>query len=176
MDHKIEYFNDLMARHEELFFHELSDCCGWKTEFIGIDFIQSQDIQGKNRDEIIKACMQAITAAGLAEEIAFAVAGKDILLRLKVKGCIHMGKEVKLKERGIKVYNCIIANMIHDQLIEKLGYETTYTALINVDEKEGCCEIQSAIFESKEKIGCVSDWVEECKRIDEEDSWVRVSA
>lgn len=171
----VTYYNDLMARLEELFFHELSDCCGWKTEFIGIDFIQSQDIEGKDRDEIIKACMEAITRAGLAEEVAYAVAGKEILLRLKVKGCMHMGKEVKLKDRGIKPYNCIIANMIHDQLIEKLGYETTYTALIDVDDKDNCCEIQSAIYENKDKIGCVSDWKEECRRIDEADSWFRVS-
>ena len=31
----INYCNELMARMEELFFHELSDCAGWKTEFIG---------------------------------------------------------------------------------------------------------------------------------------------
>ena len=42
---KISYCNDLMARMEELFFHELSDCCGWKTEFIGIDFIQARNIE-----------------------------------------------------------------------------------------------------------------------------------
>ena len=43
---KIAYFNDLMARTEELFYHELSDCVAWKTEFIGVDFIQSKDITG----------------------------------------------------------------------------------------------------------------------------------
>lgn len=173
---KMTYCNDLMARMEELFFHELSDCAGWKTEFIGVDFIQSENIQGDNRDDIIRNCIKAITAAGLAEEISFAVAGEDILLRLKIKGCVHMDKEVKLKERGIKIYNCIIANMINDQLIEKLNYETAYVASLEADEEQGLCELKIAIYETRDKIGCVSNWSEECQRIDENNEWQTISA
>jgi hypothetical protein len=172
----MNYCNDLMARMEELFFYELSDCAGWKTEFIGVDFIQSQNIKGKDRDTIISNCLKAMTKAGIVREGAYAVAGKDVLLRLKITGCAHLGKEVRLKERGIKIYNCIIANMINDQLIEKLGYETTYVAHIDVDEKAGVCELLIAIFENKGKIGCVSDWSEECKRIDANDEWHVIKA
>jgi DNA-binding protein len=173
---KMVYCNDVMARMEELFFHELSDCAGWKTEFIGVDFIQAENIEGDNREDIIRNCIKAITAAGLAEEGSFAIAGKDILLRLKIKGCIHMGKEVRLKERGIKIYNCVIANMINDQLIEKLNYETAYIGSIDADEKEDLCELKIAIYETMEKIGCVSDWSEECRRIDENDEWQTIRA
>jgi hypothetical protein len=84
---------------------------------------------------------------------------------------MHLAKEARLKERGIKVYNCVIANMIHDQLIEKLGYETTYVASIDVDEKSGTCQLQCAIYETPAKIGCVSDWAEEMKRIEENSAW-----
>jgi len=170
------YCNELMARMEELFFHELSDCAGWKTEFIGVDFIQSKNIKGKHRDEIISNCIKAITKAGLAKEGAFAVAGKDVLLRLKITGCVHMGKEIKLKERGIKIYNCIIANMINDQLIEKLGYETAYVASIDANDKTGVCELLVAIYENKGKIGCVSNWKEECARIDANNEWHTIKA
>lgn len=173
---KMAYCNDVMARMEELFFHELSDCAGWKTEFIGVDFIQSENIEGDTREDIIRNCIKAITAAGIAEEGSFAIAGKDILLRLKIKGCVHLGKEARLKERGIKIYNCIIANMINDQLIEKLNYETAYVASIDADEKEALCEIMIAIYETMEKIGCVSDWSEECRRIDENDEWETIRA
>jgi hypothetical protein len=168
------YYNDLMARMEELFFHELSDCAGWKTEFIGIDFIQSKNIDASNRESVIESCIREMTGAGLIQEASYAIAGEDILLCLKVKGCIHIGKEVRLKERGIKVYNCVIANMINDQLIEKLGYETTYVADINVDEKSGQCQIRVAIYADKDKIGAVSDWSEECRMIDEQNKWVTI--
>ena len=168
------YFNDLMARMEELFFHELSDCAGWKTEFIGIDFIQSKDIKGATREEIIEGCIREMTQAGLVEEVSYAIAGLDILLVMKVKGCIHLGKEAALKQRGIKVYNCVIANMINDQLIEKLNYETTYVAAIDVDEKSGLCQLKIAIYSDKDKIGAVSDWSEECNMIDEQNKWVTI--
>jgi len=168
------YFNDLMARMEELFFHELSDCAGWKTEFIGIDFIQSKQIKGTTREEIIEGCLKEMASAGLVEETSYAIAGKDILLCLKVKCCIHMGKEMRLKERGIKVYNCVIANMINDQLIEKLNYETTYVAEIEVDEEQGLCQLKVAIYANKDKIGCVSDWSEEVRLIDEQNKWVTI--
>lgn len=173
---KMPYCNDLMARMEELFFHELSDCCGWKTEFIGVDFIQDKNIAGTNREEIIESCIREITKAGLADEISYAIAGKDILLCLRVKGCIHLGKEAKLKERGIKVYNCIIANMINDQLIEKLNYETAYIASIDVDENQELCELKVAIYETAEKVGCVSDWSAEYRRIEENNEWVTIAA
>lgn len=168
------YFNDLMARMEELFFHELSDCAGWKTEFVGIDFIQSKQIDGTNRETVIESCIQEMTRAGLVEEVTYAIAGRDILLCLKVKGCVHLGKEARLKERGIKIYNCVIANMINDQLIEKLNYETAYVADIDVDEQSGQCQIKIAIYATKEKIGAVSDWSEECRLIDEQNRWVTI--
>lgn len=173
---KMAYCNDLMARIEELFFHELSDCAGWKTEFIGVDFIRAKKIKGNSRETIIENCLREITKAGLAEEASYAIAGKDILLCLNVKGCVHLGKEARLKERGIRVYNCIIANMITDQLVEKLNYETTYIAGIDVDKKKGLCQLKIAIYATPEKIGCVSNWAEECRWIDENNKWVTITA
>ncbi len=171
---RTEYFNDMMARLEELFYHELSDCACWKTEFIGVDFIQSRDIQGTTPSEIIENCIREITTAGLAKELSYSIGGQDILLYAKVNGCIHIPKEVALKKRGIKIYNCPIINMILDQIIEKLNFETTYVADIEVDEKSGECLIKCAIFENPEKIGNVCDWSDECRLIDQNDTWKTV--
>ncbi len=154
------YFNQLLYRMEEVFYHELSDCASWKTELVGTDFIQSQDIKGANEDEIITACIASIKAAGLAEDIEYSISGRDILLKLKIKGCGMMHKEVLLRKSGIKPYNCPITNMILDQLIEKLGYCTTYVADLQVPEgtERGTCEVKAAIYATPEKIGAVSDW------------------
>ncbi len=116
------YFNQLLYRMEEVFYHELSDCAPWKTELVGTDFIQTQDIKGASAHEVIEACIESIKAAGLAEDIGYSISGRDILLTLKIKGCGLMHKEVLLRKSGIKPYNCPITNMILDQLIEKLGY------------------------------------------------------
>lgn len=173
---RMSYCNDLLARHEELFYYELSDCAGWKTEFIGVDFIQGQTITGKTPTDLVASCAKAITEAGLAKSVSYAITGHDILLCLDVAGCAHLPKEVKLQQRGIKPYNCLIANMINDRLIELLGFESTYVAHIGIDAGANRCRIQVAIFQTPEKIGCVSDWAEEIRRLDETNGWKTVAA
>jgi hypothetical protein len=171
---QIDYFNGLMARTEELFYHELSDCAAWKTEFIGVDFIQSKDIKGGSPAEIIESCIQEITAAGLIKGASYSIGGQDILLYLRIQECIHVPKEVKLLEGGIEPYNCPIVNMVLDQLIEKLNFETTYVADLEVDPAANECLIKCAIFETADKIGNVCDWSDECRLIDENDQWKTV--
>jgi hypothetical protein len=172
---KTTYFNDLMARTEELFYHELSDCAAWKTEFIGVDFIQAKNVTGDTPEEVIECCIKVISTAGLIESASYSIGGEAILLYLKVRGCIHIPKEVKLQQGGIKPYNCPIANMILDQLIEKLGFATTYVADLEVDENSKECTVKCAVFETPDKIGNVCDWSDECRMIDENDQWKTVS-
>lgn len=157
MDRNI-LLNQMLYRMEEVFWHELSDCAPWKTEYVGIDFIQAQDVEGNNEDQVIQACIDRIKAAGLADDIDYAITNNDILLTLKVRGCQLMLKETMLRKGGIKPYNCPVANMIRDQLIEKLGYETTYLADMVADEESGCCALRVAIYATPEKIGAVSLW------------------
>lgn len=158
---EMEYCNDVLVRLEELLFHELSGCAAWKVEMVGVDFIQSKDIQGNTPDEVIQNCIKEIKAAGLVDEMNYTISGEDVKLELTIKGCRHLPKEVKLKEGGIKPYLCPLANMILDQLIEKLNYETTYVADLVIDEKSGQCRVWSAIYENEDKIGCVCNWHEE---------------
>jgi hypothetical protein len=156
----VRHFNELLYRMEEIFWHELSDCAPWKTEYVGIDFIQSRDVQGSSEDEVIRSCIGHIEAAGLARKVDYAIGGEGILLKLRVEGCKLARKETLLRNAGIKPYNCPIANMIRDQLIEKLGYETTYLADMETDEAKGC-GLKVAIYATPAKIGAVSDWSKE---------------
>jgi hypothetical protein len=156
-----EYFNNMLVRLEELLYHELSGCAAWKVELVGIDFIQSKKIEGNSEDEIIKNCIQEIMANKLVTSMTYSIGGKGILLNLNMKGCIHLPKETRLKKDGVTPFICPIANMILDQLIEKLNYETTYLAKLDINEKTGECNVKCAIYETPEKIGLVSDWSKE---------------
>ncbi|MBW2138151.1 MAG: hypothetical protein JRH06_11420 [Deltaproteobacteria bacterium] len=158
---EMEYCNELIVRLEELLFHELSGCAAWKVELVGVDFIQSKSIEGKNPDEVIRNCIKEIEAAGLVEEMNYTIGGRGVKLELTVKGCRHILKEVKLKRDGVQPYICPITNMILDQLIEKLGYVTTYLAEVHIDESKELCRTRSAIYEDEAKIGCVCNWNEE---------------
>jgi hypothetical protein len=157
----IQYYNQLLYRMEELFYHELSDCAPWKTEYVGIDFIQSKDIKGSTEDEVISACIREIVCADLAKDISYSIGGKGILLKLRIAACRHLPKETMLRASGIKPYNCPIANMILDQLVEKLGYTTTYMADLSVDEGSKECIAMAAVYATPDKIGVVSDWSKE---------------
>jgi hypothetical protein len=155
---KVEHFNDMLVRLEELLYHELSGCAAWKVELVGIDFIQSKKIKGNTEEEVINNCIREITGGGLVKSMTYSIGGKGILLNLKMKDCIHLPKEVRLKRDRINPYICPIANMIMDQLIEKLNYETTYLAKLDFDEKKRECKVKCAIYETPDKIGEVSDW------------------
>ena len=157
----VEYFNDMLVRLEELLYHELSGCAAWKVELVGIDFIQSKKIRGNNEDEVITRCIKEIIASGLVKNMIYSIGGKGILLSLKMENCIHLPKEVRLKKDGIKPYICPIANMIMDQLIEKLKYETTYLAKLDFNKKTRECHVKCAIYETPDNLGVVSDWSKE---------------
>jgi hypothetical protein len=158
---EMEYCNDLIVRLEELLFHELSGCAAWKVEMVGVDFIQSKEIKGNNPDEVIQGCIKEIEAAGLVKEMSYAISGLGVKLELKMKGCSHLPKEVRLRQDGVKPYICPITNMVLDQLIEKLNFETTYVAELNIDENSAECRVWSAIYEDEDKIGSVCNWHEE---------------
>jgi hypothetical protein len=158
---EIKYCNDMLVRLEELLFHELSGCVAWKVELVGVDFIQEKNIKGNTPYEVIQSCIKEIIASGLVKEMTYSINGRGILLNLTMKNCLHIPKEVRLKKDGVKPYLCPITNMILDQLIEKLNFETTYLAELQIDEKKGECIVRSAIYKDEDKIGLVCDWSQE---------------
>jgi hypothetical protein len=155
------YCNDVLVRLEELLYQELSGCAAWKVELVGVDFIQSKDIKGNTPDEVVQSCIKEIVGAGLVKEMTHAIGGKDVLLSLKVKGCAHLPKEARLRKDGVEPYICPIGNMILDQLIEKLNYETSYMADLGIDQEKGECLVRAAIYKDDDAIGTVCDWAEE---------------
>ncbi len=154
----IEYFNGLLNRLEEIFYHELSGCARPKSELVGIDFLRSKKIKGSTVEELVDNCIKEIKASELVKDITYTIHGFGILIKFQVKKCIHLPKEIKIKKEGIEPYCCPIANMILDQILEKMNYLTTYTAEIEVHENKDECTLKCAIYESVDKIGQVSDW------------------
>jgi hypothetical protein len=159
---QIAYTNDLLNRFEEIFYHELSQInARCKVELIGTDFLANKNIKGKNVDEVVANCVKEIKNSGLVKDITGKVAGKGILLKLHVKGCVHLPKEAKIEADGIEPYMCPISNMILGQIIDKLDYLTTYAAKLVVDQKKGECVAMCAIYKDASMIGQVSDWDKE---------------
>lgn len=158
----IAYCNDLMVRFEEIFYHELSQInARCKAELIGSDFLNDKNIQGDTIEKLVQNCVEEIKKDGLVQDMTGKVGGKGILLKLNVKGCVHLPKEARLKAGGIEPYVCPIANMISEQIISKLDYMTTYSAGLHVDNNSGECSIYCAVYKDMDSIGVVSDWSKE---------------
>jgi len=155
----ISYFNDCLARHEELLFQELAQASMWKPEYVGIDYIQSKKIEGKTAEEVIESCIREMKADGLVKDMTYKRGPEGILLKLVVHSCIHLPKEKKQKKSGVKPYCCPIANMIFDRILELLHYEITFLGgNMEIDEEKLECVIRCGIWESPDKVGIVSDW------------------
>jgi hypothetical protein len=154
------YFNDLLVRCEEILFQELSECAQPKVELVGTDYLESRNIEGSTIEEVLDSCVREIKAGGLAEEISYSIHGFGILLKVCVKGCVHLPKEIRLQKNGVQPYMCPITNMILGQILAILNYIGVYTAEMKIDTDKGECTIKCAIYESVEKIGQVSDWTD----------------
>jgi hypothetical protein len=164
----IKYCNEVMARLETLMYQELSGMCHWKCEFVGSDFIKSKDISGNDVPEIVESCIKEMRAAGIVSDIVYKTSPDGVMLKLKVKDCIHHLKEVLVEEEGVAPYICPIANMILYQIHDKLKYTTSYKAKQAIDGEKKQCLIYNALYKTGDQIGMVSDWLKD----DEDREWL----
>jgi len=153
------YCNEVLARYEELVFQELAQASMWKPEYVGIDYIQSKNINGSTVEEVIDSCIRVMKEDELITDITYNRGAEGIALKLVVKNCIHMPKEIRLKEAGVKPYCCPITNMMLDRILELLHFEITFLGgQMEIDEVKGECVVRCGIWENADKIGIMSDW------------------
>ena len=164
----IKYCNEVMARLETLMYQELSGMAYWKCEFIGADFIRSHDIKGKTVPEIVESCAKVMVENEIVSDVKYKTGGDGVMLKLTVKGCMHQGKEAHVKAEGVKPYICPIANMVLDQIHEKLKYTTSYLTKIAIDEENDRCLLYMALYKTADMIGHVTDWLKD----DEDREWL----
>ena len=164
----IKYCNEVMARLESLMYQELSGMAHWKCEFVGADFIRNKNIQGKSVPEVTEACIKEMKAAGLVSDVTYKTSPDGIMLKMKIKDCIHHLKEVLVEKEGVDPYICPIANMVLDQIHEKLKFTTSYKAKQAIDGEKKQCLIYMALYKTGDQIGQVSDWL----KGDEDKEWL----
>lgn len=159
-DIDISYFNDMLVRLEEIFFHQLGEVSFFMGDLVGIDFIQSRKIEGDTLDKVVDNCIKEIIAAGIAKDITYSINGLGMLLTLKTKGCIHLTKEVRRRKDSVRPFICPVGNMIMDSILSVLNWDfakvnTTYPFVVDENKQE--CIVKCVICKNAEKIGEVSD-------------------
>jgi len=86
---------------------------------VGIDYIQSKQIEGNTVEEVIDSCIKVMKADGLIKDMTYKRGPEGILLKLDVNGCLHMEKEIMLKKNGVQPYCCPITNASSDAVSGK---------------------------------------------------------
>jgi len=167
----IKYCNELLSRVEALMYQELSGMAYWKCEFVGTDFIRAQNIAGSTVEEIVESCKKPMIENGLVSSIDYKTDG-SLLLKLKVKNCIHLEKERLVKAEGVAPYICPIANMVLDQIHQKLKYQTSYLSKIAMNEGEKQCLLYMALYKTHDDIGKTADWLKD----DPDAEWLKTQA
>jgi len=155
-----KYCNECLVQYEELCYEELGQAFQWKPELIGTNYIQSKNIQGNTVEEVCDAICKALKEDGLVQDIQYKRGDEGILLKLVVKGCIHLAKEAALKADNLKPYCCPIMNMFFDTVLNKLNYEITFLGgNMDIDTDKGECIVRGGIWENAEVVGeKVEDW------------------
>jgi len=152
------YYNDCIARFEEIAYQELSNMIRSKVEYIGVDYLKPKNITGNTVEEIVENCIKEIKAGGLVGDITYIRGGGGLLLTFEVKDCIHLPMEAKLqsglkREGGVEPYLCPIANMILDRILNILKFQMVFKATMEPDPTNSACVVKCAIYESEDKIG-----------------------
>lgn len=154
----LSHLNEILARWEEILYHELGGVANLKVDFIGVDFIRSKKIEGDTVHTVIEGCIKEIVGAGIARDILYVTDETGIFLKLDIKGCVHLPAKARVIQDGVPPYVCLVANMILDRIIGLLGYEHAVMSQLNVDQKKRQCRCICSMYETLDKIGQVSDW------------------
>ena len=152
------YYNDCIARFEEIAYQELSNMVRSKVEYIGTDFLKTKNIQGSTVEQVIDSCIKEMKAGGLVSDITYSRGGGGLLITLDVKNCIHLPMEARLqtglrREGGVEPYLCPIANMILERIYTLLKFQMVFKATMEPDPTKNTCVVKCAIYESQDRIG-----------------------
>jgi hypothetical protein len=123
-----QYFNDILARHEEriVVLTGRTDYARFGFEITGADFIRSRMIEGKTLDEMMDSAIKQITAAGIAKSITYSpspLPKPEGSIEFKVSGCIHLPKEARLMQDHVTPFICPLGNMLSAVILENARFE-----------------------------------------------------
>jgi len=100
----VKYLNEVIVRLEESFITN-SRMRFLEDGVCGDRFHPVKEHPGKTLDEIVTKCIKR-SRRRVSSRTSPTWWRQGVLLRLKIKGCIHLPKEVQLKKDGVAPYIC----------------------------------------------------------------------
>jgi len=143
----IDYVNNLMYELEKAFWDERGEGARFRTTTIGRQYFNDKLLpllKSDDVEQILRTIEEVLTGEGILAKVSFSL--EERLLRVEVKGCIHIQVEERMLEKDIEPFTCVPANLIALAIEEKLDVPIE---LAEIKVENGVCNLMFAIFEKR---------------------------
>jgi len=143
----LDYVNSVIHDLEKAFWDERGRGARFRVTTVGRDYFLSQclpRIQRKEVEPIIEVIKQVLREEGLVAGVSHQLEEK--LLRVQVRGCLHVPVEQRLVAKGVEPFTCIPANLIGLAIEEVLDRPVE---LAEIKVEDGACHLLMVLFDAR---------------------------
>jgi hypothetical protein len=143
----LDYVNNLVYELEKAFWDERGKGARFRLTNIGQQYFKDKvlpQIQSNEVEQILDVVGNVLKNDGLLEEFSYTI--EERLLRVQIKGYIHLQVDEKMSEMGIEPLASVPGNLVALAIEEKLDVPVE---LAEIKVTEGVCELLLVMFEKR---------------------------
>ena len=143
----LDYVNNLVYELEKAFWDERGKGARFRLTNIGQQYFKDKvlpQIQSDEVEQILDAVGSVLKNDGLLEEFSYSI--EERLLRVQIKGYIHLQVDERMSEMGIEPLASVPGNLVALAIEEKLDVPVE---LAEIKVSEGVCELLLVMFEKR---------------------------
>jgi hypothetical protein len=143
----LDYVNNLVYELEKAFWDERGKGARFRLTNIGQQYFKDKvlpQIQSNEVDQILDTVGNVLKNDGLLEEFSYSI--EERLLRVQIKGYIHLQVDERMSEMGIEPLASVPGNLVALAIEEKLDVPVE---LAEIKVSEDVCELLLVMFEKR---------------------------
>lgn len=143
----LDYVNNLVYELEKAFWDERGKGARFRLTNIGQQYFKDKvlpQVQSDEVEQILDAVGSVLKNDGLLEEFSYSI--EERLLRVQIKGYIHLQVDERMSEMGIEPLASVPGNLVALAIEEKLDVPVE---LAEIKVSEGVCELLLVMFEKR---------------------------
>lgn len=143
----LDYVNNLVYELEKAFWDERGKGARFRLTNIGQQYFKDKvlpQVQSSEVEQILDTVGNVLKNDGLLEEFTYSI--EERLLRVQIKGYIHLQVDERMSEKGIEPLASVPGNLVALAIEEKLDVPVE---LAEIKVSEDVCELLLVMFEKR---------------------------
>lgn len=143
---KEHYFSEIIKDLELSFWDERGLGARYRTTLVGVNYFKDKygsSLTGKDWRSTAQNVIDVLIKEGLVKDIEFR--GKDHVLKVEFKECLHLEVERGLAAKGVPPFSCPCANVLMYYVDSLLG---SASELVSIEIRGNRCMVTFAIVGS----------------------------